>query len=34
MGLKKLLKQLRALAALPENPGSIPGTHKVAHKYL
>lgn len=28
------MQKLRALAALPEDLGLIPGTHRVAHNYL
>jgi hypothetical protein len=28
------MAQLRALAVLPEDPGSIPNTHMTAHIYL
>lgn len=32
--LKEVAPWLRALAALPEDLGSVPGTHMVAHKHL
>ena len=30
----EMTKWLRALAALPEDPSSVPSLHMVAHKYL
>ena len=30
----EMSQQLRALAAFPEDPGSIPSTHMVAHSHL
>jgi hypothetical protein len=34
LGAEEMAQQLRALAALPEDLGSIPSTHMVAHNCL
>jgi hypothetical protein len=34
IGAGDMAQQLRALPALPENPGSIPSTHMAAHNHL
>jgi hypothetical protein len=34
LGLERWLSDLRALAAVPKNLGSIPGTHMAAHSCL
>jgi hypothetical protein len=34
MGTGKMAQPLRALAVLPEDPGSIPSTHMAAHNHL
>ncbi|CAO2608825.1 hypothetical protein LEMLEM_LOCUS13963 [Lemmus lemmus] len=33
-GLEEMAQRLRALTALPEDPGSIPSTHMAAHNCL
>ena len=33
-GAEEMAQQLRALTALPEDPGSIPSTHMAAHNCL
>lgn len=33
MGLERWLSGLKAMAALPENPGVIPNTHMMAHNH-